>query len=213
MEPAAYEGDKEAFFGRYGEIQAPKAVCEKEITNTSGNGEIPSPALQVPIDLGRKESKEVVFTLGVSRSREHHREMIQKYSDPSAASAGAQQGPRRSRIHFVNAATVETPDKAMNFMTNIWLKYQAISARILGALRLLSVERRLRFSGPVAGQPDFFATKPELAKKQILLHAEQQFPDGTVYHWWHPGTSMGASHPYVGRFALAFYSDRDELCG
>jgi cellobiose phosphorylase len=34
--------------------------------------------------------------------------------------------------------------------------------------------------------------EPRLARRQILLHAEQQFPDGTVHHWWHPHTKIGA---------------------
>jgi cellobiose phosphorylase len=32
---------------------------------------------------------------------------------------------------------------------------------------------------------------PELAKRQLLLHARHQFGDGTVYHWWHPISEVG----------------------
>ncbi|HKI86515.1 MAG TPA: glycosyl hydrolase family 65 protein, partial [Thermoanaerobaculia bacterium] len=32
---------------------------------------------------------------------------------------------------------------------------------------------------------------PELCRRQIALHAEHQFADGSVYHWWHPLSEQG----------------------
>jgi cellobiose phosphorylase len=80
----------------------------------------------------------------------------------------------------------------MNFMTNTWMKYQAISARIWAKCAYYQSSGGYGFRDQLQDCQIFFATRPELAKKQILLHAEQQFPDGTVYHWWHHGTNIGA---------------------
>jgi len=189
--PAAYEGDKEAFFGRYGEIQAPKAVVVGKLNNTQGKWGDSIASLQVDLELEAGESKTVVFTLGVVESPAKAAAIIKKYSDPQTADRELNK-VKALWDSFVNATTVDTPDEALNFMTNIWMKYQTISARLWARCGYYQSSGGFGFRDQLQDCQIFFATKPELARKQILLHAEQQFPDGTVYHWWHHGTSMGA---------------------
>ncbi|MBI4358941.1 MAG: glycosyl transferase family 36 [Candidatus Omnitrophica bacterium] len=191
VRPVAYEGDKEAFFGRYGEIETPRAVREGKLHNTQGKWGDPIASLQVDLSLNPGESETVVFTLGDTESRAHSANIVKKYTDPKAADR------ELARVKafwdsFVNATTVDTPDEALNFMTNIWMKYQAISARLWARCGYYQSSGGFGFRDQLQDCQIFFTAKPELAKKQILLHAEQQFPDGTVYHWWHHGTSMGA---------------------
>ena len=93
---------------------------------------------------------------------------------------------------LIHSTEVETPDESLNFMTNTWLKYQAISGRLWAKCAYYQSSGGYGFRDQLQDCQIFFSTRPELAKKQILLHAEQQFPDGTVYHWWHPGTNIGA---------------------
>ncbi len=191
IKPVAYEGDKEAFFGRYGEIQAPKAVVDGTLNNTEGKWGDSIASLQVDIELEAGESKTVVFTLGVVKSHAQAAAIIKKYSDEVAADRELAKA-KALWDSFVNATTVDTPDEALNFMTNIWMKYQTISGRLWARCGYYQSSGGFGFRDQLQDCQIFFATKPELAKKQILLHAEQQFPDGTVYHWWHHGTSMGA---------------------
>ncbi len=127
--PAAYEGDKEAFFGRYGEIQAPKAVVVGKLNNTQGKWGDSIASLQVDLELEAGESKTVVFTLGVVESPAKAAAIIKKYSDPQTADRELNK-VKALWDSFVNATTVDTPDEALNFMTNIWMKYQTISARL-----------------------------------------------------------------------------------
>ncbi|MBI4372138.1 MAG: glycosyl transferase family 36 [Candidatus Omnitrophica bacterium] len=191
VKPTAYEGDKEAFFGRYGEIQSPKAVCDGKLNDTCGKWGDSISSLQVDLELKANESKTVIFTLGSTQSRERAARLIKKYADPKTAD----QELSKSKAlwdSFVNATTIDTPDEAMNFMTNTWMKYQAISGRLWARCGYYQSSGGFGFRDQLQDCQIFFAAKPELAKKQILLHAEQQFPDGTVYHWWHHGTGMGA---------------------
>ncbi len=191
VKPAAYEGDKEAFFGRYGEIQAPKSVVDGKLNDSEGKWGDSIASLQVDVELEAGESKTLVFTLGVITSHAQAAALIKKYSDPAAADRELNKA-KALWDSFVNATTVDTPDEALNFMTNIWMKYQAISGRLWARCGYYQSSGGFGFRDQLQDCQIFFATKPELAKKQILLHAEQQFPDGTVYHWWHHGTSMGA---------------------
>ena len=191
VKPTAYEGDKEAFFGMYGEIQAPKSAREGKLNNTQGKWGDSIASLQVDLDLEAGESKTVVFTLGATRSRAESERLIRKYQNVDAAETELGK-VRAFWDSLVNATSIETPDESMDFMTNIWLKYQAISARLWGRCAYYQSSGGFGFRDQLQDCQIFFSTKPELAKKQILLHAEQQFTDGTVYHWWHHGTNGGA---------------------
>ncbi len=191
VKPSGYEGDKEAFFGRYGDLHSPEALREGKLKDSQGKWGDPMASLQVDLVLKPGESKTVVFTLGATRSRESSERIIKKYANPKAAQEELNK-VKALWDSFINATTIETPDESMNFMTNIWLKYQTISARLWGRCAYYQSSGGFGFRDQLQDCQIFFATKPELAKKQILLHAEQQFPDGTVYHWWHHGTNMGA---------------------
>ena len=189
--PVAYEGDKEAFFGRYGTEQAPEAVKKGKLANTQGKWCDSTASLQVDVDLKPGETKEVVFILGATRSREESVKLIQRYSAPEAVRKGLDQAKNLWR-EFVEASWIETPNEAMNFTTNIWMKYQTISGRIWAKTGYYQCSGGFGFRDQLQDSLVFLPLTPDLCKKQILLHAEQQFPDGTVHHWWHQGTSIGA---------------------
>lgn len=189
--PVAYEGDKEAFFGRYGEPHDPEAVRKGKLNNTQGKWCDSIASLQVDFDLKAGETREAIFLLGATRSREESVKLIQKYATGQAVKKGLEEMKALWR-ELVEASQVKTPDEAMDFMTNIWMKYQTISARIWARSGYYQCSGGFGFRDQLQDSLVFLPLHPELCKKQILLHAEQQFPDGTVHHWWHQGTSMGA---------------------
>ena len=189
--PAAYEGDKEAFFGRYGEMHNPEAVRRGKLTNTQGKWADSVAGLQVDVDLKAGETREIIFLLGATHSREESVELIKKYSTAEAVERGLSEMKALWR-EFVEASRIETPDDEMNFMTNIWMKYQSISARIWARTGYYQCSGGIGYRDQLQDSLVFLPLNPELCKKQILLHAEQQFPDGAVHHWWHPGTKIGA---------------------
>ena len=189
--PVAYEGDKEAFFGRYGEDRSPAAVKKGKLSNTQGKWSDSIASLQVDLDLNPGETRDLVFLLGATRSREESTRLIGKYASRELAKRGLDE-IRALWREFVEASWVETPDEAMNFMTNIWMKYQAISGRIWARTGYYQCSGGFGFRDQLQDSLIFLPLQPELCKKQILLHSEQQFPDGTVHHWWHPGTTIGA---------------------
>ena len=191
LPPAGYEGDKEAFFGRYGDILSPRAVKEGRLLNTDGKWGDAVASLQVNVELEPGEEKVVIFTLGATESRARTEWIIQKYSSQEAIDKELVK-IRRLWNHFVESAWVDTPDEALNFMTNIWLKYQTISGRIWAKCAYYQSSGGIGFRDQLQDSHVFLPIDPQLTKKQILLHAEQQFTDGTVYHWWHPGTGIGA---------------------
>lgn len=191
VKPKAYDGYKEDFIGIYRDIQNPRAVEEGACRNSQGKWGDACASLQADIKLAPGETKTLIFLLGATASRENAVRIIKKYEKAEAADRELHK-VKALWDSILSSTQVETPDESLNFMTNTWLKYQAISARIWGKCAYYQSSGGYGYRDQLQDCQIFFSAKPELAKKQILLHAEQQFPDGTVYHWWHHGTSMGA---------------------
>ncbi len=191
VKPAGYEGDKEAFFGMYGNIMAPRAVKEGKLKNTQGKWCDSVASLNSNIELAPGEEKEIIFVLGATHDRKASEVLIKKYLDPKTASAELE-NTKKFWNDLLDKTTVETPDEGFNFLTNRWLKYQAIAGRIWAKCAYYQSSGGIGFRDQLQDCQVFFPLKPELARSQIVTHAEQQFPDGTVHHWWHPGTGMGA---------------------
>ena len=191
LSPAAYEGDKEAFFGRYGDAINPRALKEGKLLNSQGKWGDAVASLQVNVELNPGEEKTVVFVLGATKSRAEAHRLIQKYSSVETADVELLK-TRAVWTRFIEDVWIDTPDEAMNFMTNIWLKYQTICSRIWAKCAYYQSSGGIGFRDQLQDSHIYLPVDPALTKKQIMIHAEQMFPDGTVYHWWHPGTGIGA---------------------
>ncbi|HID31731.1 MAG TPA: glycosyl transferase family 36, partial [Desulfobacterales bacterium] len=112
---------------------------------------------------------------------------------------------------LISGVLVDTPDPAFNLMTNYWLKYQAISGHMWARTGYYQCSGAYGFRDQLQSSLLTLPLKPELTKRQILLHAEHQFKDGGVHHWWHPLTGLVARTdisdnmlwlPYVTLFYL-----------
>lgn len=68
-------------------------------------------------------------------------------------------------------------------MTNIWSKYQAIFVPLVGQISY-QVSAGIGFRDQLQDSQIFLESEPEFARRQLLLHAAQQFIEGDVYHWW-----------------------------
>ena len=180
----SFDCDKESFIGMYRNDDQPLAMSQNSLAGRSGRFTDAIAALQVAVDLEPGQSKTIVFTLGVAEDgKEDVWELIDRFTSPEK-STRAFQSVKRFWSQFVDSERVETPDEALNFMTNDWLKYQAISCRLWGKSGPYQVSAGYGFRDQLQDSQIFLVSNPELAKKQILFHAAQQFVEGDVYHWW-----------------------------
>ncbi|MDD5680292.1 MAG: glycosyl transferase family 36 [Candidatus Omnitrophica bacterium] len=188
--PKNCEGDKENFLGNYGTITAPKAVLENRLTGTTGRWSDPICSLQVEVSVPANSEKVVIFTLGETKKDAEAARIIKKYKS-AANVAKSLDEVRKMWDSLLSGLTVETPDPAMNVMVNVWLKYQAIACRLWARCAYYQSSGAFGFRDQLQDCQIFFPLKPELARKQILLHAAHQYYAGTVYHWWHTLTEWG----------------------
>ncbi|MCX5657272.1 MAG: glycosyl transferase family 36, partial [Candidatus Omnitrophica bacterium] len=169
----------------------PKAMENKKLTNTVGQWYDSVASLQVTIELAPKEEKTLIFTLGSSEDKGEARRLVNKYKSLENTDAAFNK-TKKLWDGFLSALVVKTPDDAFDFMTNNWLKYQAISGRLWARTAYYQSSGGIGFRDQLQ---DSLATIPIdnfMARKQIMLHAAHLFIDGTVYHWCHNLTESGA---------------------
>lgn len=180
----SFDCDKESFIGMYHNDDRPQAMLDSQLAGRSGRFTDAIAALQVQVSLAPGESKTIVFTLGAAEDgKEDAAELIHRYTAP-AKSAQALQDVKDFWSRFIDTEVVETPDEALNFMTNYWLKYQSISGRLWGKSGLYQVSAGIGYRDQLQDSQIFLVSEPEYTKKQLLMHAAHQFIEGDVYHWW-----------------------------
>jgi len=124
------------------------------------------------VNLAPHESKVVVFTLGAAEdSKEDASELIHRYTSPEK-SARALKDANDFWSRFIDTERVETPDEALNLMTNYWLKYQSISCRLWGKSGAYQVSAGIGFRDQLQDSQIFLVSEPELTKSSCscMLH-------------------------------------------
>ncbi|MCA9971950.1 MAG: glycosyl transferase family 36 [Anaerolineales bacterium] len=183
----AFDCDKESFLGLYHNDDRPAAMQNGRHGRLAGrHGRFTDAiaALQVRVSLQPGESRTLVFTLGAAADgQEDAADLVRRYTG-AAASAQALADVHAFWSQFIDAEAVHTPDDALNFMTNYWLKYQAISCRLWGKSALYQVSAGYGFRDQLQDSQIFLVGDPDHARRQLLLHAAQQFVEGDVLHWW-----------------------------
>lgn len=189
--PVSYEGDRERFCGMYRGLANPAGIESGELSGSIGEWFDPIAAFRNDLDLKPGEEKSLIYTIGYMDDPKKVRSLIKKYHSVKEADASLE----RTKAYWADLLSglmVKTPDDAFNYMTNYWLKYQAIAGRLWAKTAYYQFSGGIGFRDQLQDSHIFLPLKPELCKKQILMHAGHQFIDGTVHHWWHQLTAIGA---------------------
>jgi cellobiose phosphorylase len=185
-----FDGDKEIFLGNYGDWRQPAAVHEGRCQNAQGKWGDGIAALHVDVALDPHATCHIVFTLGAAADAATATALVEKYRNVQAAQQALAE-VRTAWQQRLSPCHVKTPDDAFDFLTNTWLKYQAISCRLWGRAAFYQQSGAFGFRDQLQDSLVFLPLDPAQTRKQILLHAAHQFQDGSVYHWWHPLTETG----------------------
>jgi cellobiose phosphorylase len=194
--PVGFDGDKQAFLGRYRDLDAPQAVVEGRSSATQGRWGDAIASLQTLIEVPEGQVVDLAFVLGAGDNESHALSLVQKYRElPQVRQAFTQ--VRRFWKELVSGLVVQTPDEAVNIMANGWLAYQAVSCRLWARTAYYQTGGAYGYRDqlqdslvwPLLGQP-------QRTLQQIHLHASHQYRDGTVLHWWHPIAEEGLPSYY-----------------
>ena len=189
-EVGSFSGDRTEFLGRNGKMANPAALARERLSNRVGPAMDPCIALQVKINLADGQESEIVFTLGTGRSVDDVRSLIKRFRGS---------GPARTALEAVwsywnrtlGVVYVETPDKALNVLTNGWLLYQTLACRIWARSGYYQSSGAFGFRDQLQDSMALIYAEPRLAREHLLRSAAHQFLEGDVLHWWHPLSGRG----------------------
>ncbi|MFZ2956473.1 MAG: glycosyl transferase family 36 [Candidatus Ozemobacteraceae bacterium] len=188
--PTSFTCDREEFFGRHNAWHDGDYQTRKVFSNRTGTGFEQAVATSWDIVLPGNGTDEMQFCLGVlERDRFDQelpvmREAMLKAPETLAAT-------RQWWLDLCHTFTVETPEPAVNVLLNYWLKYQAVSGRLLGRSAFYQCGGAFGFRDQLQDSQVWLTIDPGRTRSQILMHAKHQQADGTVQHWWHPISEEG----------------------
>jgi cellobiose phosphorylase len=183
-------GNRTEFIGRNGSLANPAAMQRKHLSNHVGAGLDPCAAIQTQFELAQGQEREIVFIFGAARDSDEARHFIQRFGGPERARQ-ALETVWEHWNHTLSAVHVETPDPALDVMTNGWLVYQTLSCRLWGRSGYYQSGGAYGFRDQLQDTMALIHTTPWLAREQLIRCAEHQFLQGDVQHWWHPPNGQG----------------------
>lgn len=155
-----------------GEPDASHATDARSVAAFLGSIEVPAQGEQT-----------IAVVLGQTDNRSMAEALIRKYKSVDVARASLDE-TRRWWLNVVNTLKVETNTPEFDQYQN-WLKYQAIAERLWARRGFYQTSGAFGFRDQLQDSVNLIWVDPALARKQILLHASQQFLEGDVVHWFH----------------------------
>jgi len=183
-------GDRAEFIGRGGTLKNPAALKRTRLSNKVGAAYDPCAAIQVPFELTDGQEREIIFRLGAGRDADDAVNLVKRFRG-SFAARGELERLWQYWNHTHGALQVETPDMAVNIMTNGWLLYQTMVCRLWARSGYYQSGGAFGFRDQLQDVMALIHTKPHLVREHLLLCAARQFQEGDVQHWWHPPFGRG----------------------
>jgi cyclic beta-1,2-glucan synthetase len=166
-----------------------RIVVPDQYGQVHGAGLDPCAAIATRLTLRAGESVDRVFLLGWSASPEGARVLAER-----AAMVPALKRLQQVRVRWdelLGSAVVRTPDPLFDALVNRWLLYQTVTCRLWAKAGFYQAGGAYGFRDQLQDSMALAWTAPQMLRKQIVLSASRQFPEGDVQHWWHAPTGAG----------------------
>ncbi|NLC70718.1 MAG: glycosyl transferase family 36 [Desulfuromonadaceae bacterium] len=124
----------------------------------------------------------VIF--GQAGSREEAAALITSYQDVDRVHEALER-TRKWWPDYLPKKRAASGDREIDRLVEVWLPYQILVSRLWGRLGPYQRSGAFGFRDQLQDVLPLISSHPDLARKQILLHAGQQFAEGDVLHWWH----------------------------
>jgi cyclic beta-1,2-glucan synthetase len=185
-----YTGDRAEFLGRNGNPTHPSAMRRVRLSGRVGAGYDPCVAFQAPLALEDGQERTITFTMGAARGVAEAKSLAQRFRSVDSAHRAIEEV-----WHFwsrtLGVVYVETPDAAVNFLTNGWLVYQTLACRMWARTGFYQSGGAFGFRDQLQDAMALVHAQPQLLREHLLRAAARQFREGDVQHWWHPPVGRG----------------------
>ena len=205
---SGFDTSRESFIGTYGSPAMPKAVKEGTSYKSIASGWSPVGSFRIDIDLKPGEEKEYVFIIGYAENpddkkwesfgiinKEPAYALLEKYNTPAKFDT-ALAALKNYWTHLLSSYIVDTEDKKLCRMVNIWNQYQCMVTFNMSRSASYyesGTGRGMGFRDSCQDLLGFVHLIPDSARQRILDIAATQFEDGSAYHQYQPLTKKGNS--------------------
>ena len=184
------QADKLAFIGRYGDPRAPAALSQNVWKPELGRHGDAIAALRCGLELKPGETRGLGFVLAVGESRAGLEQRLDRSLHVDLIDQALENVKAAWQARLAESR-IDTPEPALNYLVNDWLRYQAISGRLWGRAGYYQQSGAFGFRDQLQDSQVWLTSEPARCRMQVNLHARHQFADGSVYHWWHPLSEQG----------------------
>lgn len=177
--------DRAAFIGLHGSPERPAALAGGRLDGAAGADFDPCFAQRTAIEIAPGETAVLAFAFGETVGEAAALALVDKYRVPGVVQQALDETKAFWRRQ-TGALRVETPEPSVDPMLNGWLVYQNLSCRLWGRSAFYQAGGAYGFRDQLQDSAALIYQRPDLTRRQILLHAGHQFVEGDVLHWWHP---------------------------
>ena len=170
------------FFGQGRSVAHPALVEDGHPPDQRSDDRQPVAGLATTLELAAGGSATVAVVLGQADDRRQAEAVIAKFHDVAAATASLAE-TRAWWNGLMNTLEIRTSEGAFDGYLR-WLEYQALVERIWARKGFYQASGAFGFRDQLQDAVNLIWLDPVLARRQILLHAAQQFLEGDVVHWF-----------------------------
>ncbi|NMA94473.1 MAG: glycosyl transferase [Clostridiales bacterium] len=181
----SFTSDRGEFIGRGGNYKKPAALERIRLSNTAGAGFDPCGAIHIKVTIPGDSKENIALILGQSQDMRDIESLTAKYRRFENVSTELEK-VKQFWDKTLETVQVNTPDQSFNILINRWLLYQTISSRLWARTAFYQAGGAYGYRDQLQDVLAVMHSHPKIARRQILLHAEHQFKEGDVQHWWHP---------------------------
>jgi cellobiose phosphorylase len=182
--------DRKDFIGINSSLQEPLGVLRDKLSAKTGNALDPCAVIETGVTLRPGEKKSIYFLVGDAPDKAAALSLFQSFRDPQKIDEAY-----REIVAYwdelLSVVQVKTPEPTLDLLCNRWLLYQTLGCRIWARSAFYQAGGAFGFRDQLQDVMSFSFLRPEITRRQILLHSSRQFPEGDVHHWWHAEKGKG----------------------
>jgi len=134
------------------------------------------------LDIPAHGEATVAVVLGQADTRKEAVQLVEKYKDVSTVRKSLEE-TKQWWLSLMGTTSIKSNSAEFDQLGN-WLKYQALAERIWARRGFYQTSGAYGFRDQLQDTINLIWINPALARKQIILHASQQFIEGDVFHWF-----------------------------
>jgi len=189
--------DRITFLGKRAGTRRPEALLHRApIGEEAGQGRDPCFAEQVLLEIPPGGAADCSFLFGAGRDRQEALDIAARYARGGAVDEALREVDEEWEL-VRSGLRVETPDPELDVLANGWLLYQTLACRLRARSAFYQSGGAFGYRDQLQDASALVYSRPDLTRRQILLHGARQFVEGDVLHWWHPPVDRGIRTRFV----------------